>query len=173
MKFLPLAALLLIFALPAQAQDSALVLEEDLAGITFTEIEKRLIRNAYSVSSSEWDRESWRGDNGGEPDIFERMDEDGNIIKNWKRKRAKKHKAGKGLPPGLAKRGKLPPGLVKFKKLPPGLKKRTLPKDLKDVLPVRKKTERVIVGDNVLLINKSNNLVLDILRGVVRGAAKK
>jgi hypothetical protein len=76
---------------------------------------------------------------------------------------------GGGLPPGLAKKDHLPPGLEKQLErnghLPPGLEKRTLPSDLASRLPpVSSGTERVLIGDNVVLLDRKSQLILDIVR---------
>ncbi len=86
---------------------------------------------------------------------------------------SKSSKGKKGLPPGLAKKKQLPPGLAKQVEkngiLPPGLAKRDLPNDLRSRLPDRKSIfERIIVGDDVLLIEKGTEIILDILRGAAR-----
>jgi len=74
----------------------------------------------------------------------------------------------KGLPPGLAKRDELPPGLAKRDQLPPGLAKRDLPSDLEHKLGrTRHGTKRVIVGNDVLLIQAATGVVLDIIHDVV------
>ena len=88
-------------------------------------------------------------------------------------KGSKGSKNKKGLPPGLAKKKELPPGLAKQLEkngtLPPGLSKRDLPRDLRSKLPSRKSIfERIIVGDDVLLIEKGTEIILDILRGAAR-----
>tara|TARA_B100001964_G_C14182526_1_gene576973 strand:- start:705 stop:971 length:267 start_codon:yes stop_codon:yes gene_type:complete len=76
-----------------------------------------------------------------------------------KRKKSKK----KGLPPGLQKQ------LERNDKLPPGLQKRTLPSDLVAKLPPsRGGTERVIRNQDVVLIEKTTNTVLDIIKGVLK-----
>ena len=80
------------------------------------------------------------------------------------------------LPPGLAKRDTLPPGLARQLqrngKLPPGLEKRGLPGELKRALPARQSDlERVIVGNDVVLIRRGTELILDILEDVV-GASR-
>lgn len=85
-------------------------------------------------------------------------------------KKAKKDKDG--LPPGLAKRDELPPGLQKHLEkngtLPPGLEKRALPSDLQRKLPkLLGDLERVIVGDDVVLIDKTRNVVLDVLENIL------
>lgn len=78
------------------------------------------------------------------------------------------------LPPGLAKRGDLPPGLKKQLrkngKLPPGLQKRLEP--LPDEIVVRLPAipagwERVILGRDVILIDRRTARILDIIENVV------
>lgn len=66
------------------------------------------------------------------------------------------------LPPGIAK------NLARGKPLPPGIAKRFLPEDLNAALPVRSGYERLIVGSDVLLIDLTTRVVVDILRGVLR-----
>ena len=85
-----------------------------------------------------------------------------------------KHRT-KGLPPGLAKRGgNLPPGLQKHLQrngtLPPGLQKRLepFPDDLERRLPrVPDTWRRVILGRDVLLIERRTNRILDIIENVI------
>lgn len=77
----------------------------------------------------------------------------------------KKDKGKSGeLPPGLAKHiekhGKLPPGLDK-KELPPGLAKR--------LGSTRSGLERLIVGDDVVLVEQATGVVLDIIKDIVTG----
>ena len=80
----------------------------------------------------------------------------------------------KGLPPGLAKKGKLPPGLQKHLdkngKLPPGLQKRLepLPRDLEGRLPrLPEYWERVILQEHVVLIDRRTQRILDIIENVI------
>lgn len=87
-------------------------------------------------------------------------------------KKDKKHKH-KGLPPGLAKKDKLPPGLQKQLekngRLPPGLAKNELPASLQNKLyPPKKGTRRYVVGNDVVLIDTATDVILDIIRGVIR-----
>lgn len=75
---------------------------------------------------------------------------------------------GGGLPPGLAKKDHLPPGLQKQLErnghLPPGLEKQALPTDLAARLPrAPRGTERVLVGNDVVLLDKKSQLILDII----------
>ena len=82
---------------------------------------------------------------------------------------------GKGLPPGLAKRGgNLPPGLQKRLEknghLPPGLQKRLepLPVDLDRRLPrLPEYWERVVLERDVILIDRRTNRILDIIENIV------
>ena len=46
--------------------------------------------------------------------------------------------------------------------------RRALPADLENRLPDRADSERVIVGTDVILIEKGTDLVLDVIRDVVR-----
>lgn len=96
-----------------------------------------------------------------------------------KDKKAKKDKKGKkkGLPPGLAKKKQLPPGLQrqyeKNGKLPPGLAKRDLPEELTSKLPPPPAgTQRVVVDNDVVLIEQATGKVLDILFDAVLGGRK-
>ncbi len=115
---------------------------KEIVEIVFSELEKKIIEDYYNQQTPKQ--------------------------KSTKQKKGK----NKGLPPGLAKRETLPPGLAKQLKkngtLPPGLEKRVLPDDLASKLPSRSKTfERVIVGTNVLLIQKGTNLIYDILKDIL------
>lgn len=66
---------------------------------------------------------------------------------------------GKGMPPGLAKQGKLPPGIAK----------KALPADLLRRLPAaRPGTERVIVDNDVVLIAAATGVILDVLFGAAK-----
>jgi hypothetical protein len=87
------------------------------------------------------------------------------------KKSGKKPKKQKGMPPGLAKRESLPPGLAKQLerngRLPPGLEKRDLPDGLDKLLPPRRHgQQRVVVDNDVLLIETATGLILDILKDV-------
>ncbi len=76
----------------------------------------------------------------------------------------------KNLPVGLGNRDVLPPGIDRRGSLPAGLARRNLPSGLVSQLPPAPSgTERVIIGDDVLLVRRSNNVILDILRGAVAG----
>ncbi len=81
-------------------------------------------------------------------------------------------RSNNGLPPGLAKRDRLPPGLQKqierTGRLPPGLEKRRLPGGLRGLLPRRAGQDYRVVGADIVLIETATNLILDIMKGVLR-----
>lgn len=88
------------------------------------------------------------------------------------------HKKGKnnkqGLPPGLAKRDHLPPGLQKHLErhgtLPPGLEKKRFPDTLdKKLSRVPKGYERIIVGNDAVLVDERTQVIVDILTDVLTG----
>ena len=88
-----------------------------------------------------------------------------------------KGKAGKkGLPPGLAKKEQLPPGLARQLEergtLPPGLAKRELPPELTSRLPEPEPgQDRVVVDDDVVLVDEATGVVIDVLENVLGGGA--
>ena len=70
-------------------------------------------------------------------------------------------------PPGQAKREALPPGLARRDTLPPGLQGRSLPRELESRLTALPANQvRVIVGRDIVLIQRDTRVVLDILYGV-------
>jgi hypothetical protein len=80
----------------------------------------------------------------------------------------------KALPPGLAKREYLPPGQEKQLRqrgtLPPGLQKKIQPLPLEierqlSLLPTGYR--RVVIGNNVVLVNERTALIYDIIRVVI------
>ena len=89
------------------------------------------------------------------------------------RRNKAKGRTHKGLPPGLAKKDHLPPGLEKQLEknghLPPGLEKRDLPGDLVRKLPScsKKKSGCAIVGDDVVLMDKTTDLILDVIEKTI------
>jgi hypothetical protein len=105
------------------------------------------------------------------PDHF--LPEERRIIEEYYHQGKKSKK--KGLPPGLAKRGgDLPPGLQKKLdrggQLPPGLQKRLepLPTDLDRRLPrLPEYWERVVVEQDIVLIDRRTNRILDIIENVI------
>jgi hypothetical protein len=149
----------------ATAQSSAakstdVTRQDDRVGQIFSDLEKRIIREVLEGTGV--------------------VDADEDAAEDSDGGKGKANKAGKGsgkgqksgLPPGLAKRDRLPPGLQKQLdrngSLPPGLDRRALPADLENRLPDRADSERVIVGTDVILIEKGTDLVLDVIRDVVR-----
>lgn len=166
MKFL-LLALLGIFTVtqahaqstpPSQGTGSGGVIG-DIADIVFKEAEKRVIEEYYDRVPG-----AKPADDDDEKDKSAKKGKD-------KDKGAKGKGRGNGLPPGLAKRDQLPPGLAKRgNQLPPGLMKGDLPPDLENKLgDLPKNVERVIVDDDVLLVQKGTDLILDVLEGVIKG----
>lgn len=95
-------------------------------------------------------------------------DRDRQIIHSYYKSHRGKNKKHK-TPPGLAKRdGDLPHGLAKRDQLPPGLHARGLPGDLESQLTVLPKGYlRVIVGGDVVIMNRNTRVVIDIYRDVV------
>jgi hypothetical protein len=65
------------------------------------------------------------------------------------------------LPPGIAM------NLARGKPLPPGIAKRYLPSDLVAVLPPRPGYEYLVVGDDVVLVNTTTEIVTDILSNLL------
>lgn len=80
------------------------------------------------------------------------------------------------LPPGLAKRGgNLPPGLEKQLErngtLPPGLQKRIQPCPVeleRQLTPLPVEYRRAVIGAHILILNKNTNVVVDVMKDVVR-----
>ncbi len=71
---------------------------------------------------------------------------------------------GGGLPPGIQRR------LERGGTLPPGIARQVLPPDLTRQLPLLPSGyARQIVGNDVLLVAIGTGLILDIIRGAIRG----
>jgi len=71
------------------------------------------------------------------------------------------------LPPGLASKDRLPPGLARRDKLPPGLQGKALPPVLEARLPsLDPRWTRELIGDNLVLIDRDTDVIVDILRDV-------
>ncbi len=135
-----LTFLFAVSAPPVQAQTT------DIIGQVFSAVEKKIIEDFFgeqaadAVSGTKKDKKD----------------------KGKKNKNAKnKGKSGE-LPPGLQKHlekyGTLPPGLAK-KQLPPGLAKR--------LGSTRSGLERLIVGDDVVLVEEATGVVYDIIKDIV------
>ena len=87
-------------------------------------------------------------------------------------KGGKRAQGSRGGPPGVTRRGSLPPGLQhqlqRNGRLPPGLEKQGFPANLRSQLPSPLQgTERLIIGNDVVLIDRATNLILDIMRDVI------
>jgi Ni/Co efflux regulator RcnB len=78
---------------------------------------------------------------------------------------------GENLPPGLAKRDRLPPGLERQLRvrgtLPPGLRKKMMPCPIeleRRLPPPPPGYGHFAIGGNIVLVNRSTFVVLDIFR---------
>lgn len=161
---------LLVLALPAQAQSTPPQqgggsIAGDVADIVFKEVEKRAIEEFYKHVPGARPNDTEKDDDGGKKKAK------GDKGDKGKGNAAKGGGRGNGLPPGLAKRDQLPPGLAKRgNRLPPGLMKSDLPPELESKLPdLPANVERVVVDDDVLLVQKGTDLILDVLEGVLAG----
>ena len=70
--------------------------------------------------------------------------------------------SGGGLPPGLQKH------IDRTGRLPPGLEKRRLPGDLRGLLPLRSGQDYRVVGNDIVLIEIATELILDVMKDVLR-----
>lgn len=143
-------------SLARAANDGALTEGEIVTGV-FNAIEKKILKDSLGRAAAVGVTETTRKD---------------------KKKNKNKKKKGKGgsdtLPPGLAKKNRLPPGLAmqleRGGSLPPGLAKRDLPADLESRLPRRPKgQERVIVGNDVVLVERATGIIIDVIKDVLAG----
>ena len=146
--FFAVCLVLLVPSSGAIAGEPALLAQGNTAtGKVFSDLERRVIREVLGVADVK--------------------DTEVDTVKS-----GKKAKGSKGAPPGLAKRDRLPPGLERQLqrngRLPPGLEKRTFPAHLRAQLPSPLQgTERVIVGNDVVLIERATNVILDIMQDVI------
>ncbi len=148
------ASLMVFFSVQSFAVDAVTAVAREAFEAGFSEMEKQIINRYFGGASQQKERET---------------DQDSKKSRN---KKSKKAKGSKKMPPGLAKRDRLPPGLEKQLKkngqLPPGLAKRELPADLESRLPPPPAgTERVIVDNDILLVEAATGLVVDILSDVI------
>jgi len=148
MRFLLSLSFIFAFALaaplnPALAQK--LPTAKEMGDVIFKEVEKRAIEEFFGKKAADA------------------------VTGGKKGKKAKKGKGrgrgrGGGLPPGLQKQlernGTLPPGLAK-RELPPGLQKKL------GAAPPG--TERVIAGNDMVLLEKATGKILDVITGVLKG----
>lgn len=164
MRILTIFMTMLAFSSTAWAQTTATTppsqtLGQTIGDIVFKETEKRIIKDYFggkvATSTSDDDDDDDDGKGKGK--------------KNKKDKKNKKKK-NKKTPPGLAKKNGLPPGLAKRQTLPPGLQSRGLPEGLASSLPpLPEGQERVIIDNDILLLETGTNLVLDVLQDVIGG----
>lgn len=92
-------------------------------------------------------------------------DRDRMLIRDWYEERRR------SLPPGLAKKGMVPPGHAKRLSprdtLPPGLAWRELPPELERRLTrLPDGYVRVIVGKDIVLMDRRTRVILDILHDI-------
>jgi Ni/Co efflux regulator RcnB len=151
MRLLSIAFALMVLTGPAAAQTAG-----DIADTVFKEAEKRVIEDFFGKKADPAEKKQGK-----------------KAKKGKKGKKAKKGKQGKGLPPGLAGKESLPPGLAKQLEkngtLPPGLAKRGLPADLASKLPPPPAdSERVIVDNDVVLIEKATGKIFDIIKDAIK-----
>ena len=165
-SFVSLIVLLMLGA-PAQAQTSS---NEGFSGL-----EKHLIKQFFESATAEGVAKA-TDDDETKKDKKDKKDKKKN--KDKKAKKDKKSKAADGsgksdeLPPGLAKKEELPPGLeMQLEKggtLPPGLATRRLPSKLEAKLPpTAPGRERIIVGDDVVLVETITGRIIDIFANVL------
>lgn len=145
------AALFLVAPHSGAVADGPVQIAQKNTGIekVFNDLERRVIREVLGAANAQ--------------------DVDTN---NRKGKRGKKGRGSKGAPPGLAKRDRLPPGLERQLqrngRLPPGLEKKAFPTHLNGQLPSPLQgTERVIIGNDAVLIDTATNVILDVIRDVM------
>ncbi len=144
-----LAVLILLGPTTAGAQSG-----DRLVRHVFSEIERRVIDQYYRNTVTR-----------------ERRDDRGRDDARGRKGRHKSKGRGKGRRHGgKGKSGSMPPGLARRSSLPPGLARRDLPRDLfRSLPPPPKGTRRLIVDQNVVLVDIATNVVLDLLEGVLTG----
>ncbi|MDG4721002.1 MULTISPECIES: hypothetical protein [Thalassospira] len=135
---------------PSNTRHQHELVEVAQGGGIFSDEERRIIRDVLDIATGNTSGDSDRdhGSKGGKGD---------------KGDKGNKGKGNKGLPPGIAMK------LERGGTLPPGIAKRDLPANLKSKLPNRTDGAiRQIIGDDVVLIERGTNLILDIIRDVAR-----
>ncbi|MBS8272663.1 hypothetical protein DYI21_03595 [Thalassospira tepidiphila] len=137
------------FALPAMSHPADHThthasIELAQAGGIFSDEERRIIRDVLDVA-----------------DIVTEDDTEKSDGQNGKKDKGGKGKGNKGLPPGIVMK------LERGGTLPPGIAKRDLPGNVVAKLPKRSDGAiRQIVGDDVVLIEKGTDIILDVIRDV-------
>jgi hypothetical protein len=153
---LALALFMVVLPLPSAAQSGTLMAQNG-AEIIFSALEKRILRDVLGSPTAKGEQER-KFKPGGK--------------RKFKKSKGRGRGRGGGRPPGLAKRQSLPPGLARQVErngtLPPGLARRRLPEGVAKLLPrAAPGTERVIIGNDVVLVEQATNRVLDVLRDVL------
>ncbi len=72
----------------------------------------------------------------------------------------------KPLPPGIAKK------IARGGTLPPGIAKNTLPGGLLVQLPAGPGQEWRLVGTDLLIVNVASNVIVNVLKGTLRGKSR-
>lgn len=176
---------------PLPSSNTGTATMKDLGQAVFSAVEKAAIEKFFGRSATSAEqvlidaaKDAILGSGSSTSASTSDDDYDDDSGKKGKNKGAGKNKGkgqgknkNKGLPPGLAKRQQLPPGLqnrlAKQGRLPPGLAKRDLPDDLQANLPPPQDgTDRIIAGNDVVLVDVATNAVLDILYDVVTGQGR-
>ncbi|OAZ10607.1 hypothetical protein TH4_10345 [Thalassospira tepidiphila MCCC 1A03514] len=122
---------------PANQEHDHTVVELAQGGGIFSDEERRIIHDVLDIATGQTDQDS------------------------DKKNKGNKGKGNKGLPPGIAMK------LERGGTLPPGIAKRDLPDNLISRLPARTDGAlRQIVGDDVVLIEKGTEIILDVIRDV-------
>lgn len=153
--------LLAVPVLPAAAETSG----QAVTGAVLDAIESKILGTRPAAKDRDRDRD---GRERRARDLDDR-DEDRDKDKD----RGRGHN-GKFVPPGLAKKGGLPPGIAKKLNddgtLPAAMARREVPPDLARTLPkTRTGQQRVVVDDDVVLIEQATGRVLDVIIGAARG----
>ncbi|MDT8287954.1 MAG: hypothetical protein RQ748_12665 [Elusimicrobiales bacterium] len=166
-----LAVILVAAVLAAGTARAQSTTQETVRDVVFSEIEKRVLKDVLGNG-----RYEAKGDGtyekvikNGKYDDLERG-RDGKFYGKTQDKGKKGR--GQGLPPGLAKKGKLPPGLQKQLerngRLPPGLAGNPLPYEaVVNLPPPAPGTERAVVDTSVVLLEKGTGVILDVLTDVL------
>ncbi|MFV1997402.1 MAG: hypothetical protein ACC641_05255 [Acidiferrobacterales bacterium] len=107
-----------------------------------------------------------RDENSGAGNSF--TDSDRQKIHQYYKSNRGRHKKYES-PSGHTRRdGNLPYGLAKRDRLPPGLRTRGLPGDLElQLSTLANNNTRVIVGDNVVIVDSNSRVVIDIYRNMI------
>ena len=144
-----LIALAFVLALAAPAWSQTATTGSETADRVFDAIEKKIIEDFFDKPATETDTTA-------------------------KGKKKKKNRDSRvEMEAGTSgKRDELPPGLIKHMEkhgtLPPGLARKELPPGLIDRLPPTESgLERLIVDDDVLLVEAATGTVLDIIKDIV------